>query len=119
MALSKQLAAVLVVAGVACAVAAAAPKAAAAYAGSDIMPPESCQTQINYFANCLARDEIREQCCSVLSDRKCLCQLKREVAVPCHPHRRHGPCPGKNNSAPPVKLSELQHLPCFQGLKCY
>ncbi|GJN41313.1 hypothetical protein PR202_gn00668 [Eleusine coracana subsp. coracana] len=111
----SKLAAVLAITFVVCAFAAV--PTATAYPGGAAEPPESCQTQINYFINCLARDEIRQQCCSVLGDRKCLCQLKREVAVPCHPHRRHGsPCP-KNK--PPVKLSELKSLPCFQDLKCY
>lgn len=111
MALSK-VAAVLAVAVVACAFAVTA----TAYPGGAAEPVESCQMQISYFVNCLARDEIRQQCCSVVADHKCLCQLKREVAVPCHPHRRHGPCPGNK---PPVKLSELQSLPCFQSLNCH
>uniref|UniRef100_A0A0A8XWZ8 Bifunctional inhibitor/plant lipid transfer protein/seed storage helical domain-containing protein n=1 Tax=Arundo donax TaxID=35708 RepID=A0A0A8XWZ8_ARUDO len=109
-----KLAAMLFIAAVVVFAFAAAPTATA-YPGYGA--PESCQTQIGYFKNCLARDEIREQCCSVVENRGCLCQLEKEVAVPCPPHRRHGqPCPGKG--APPVKLSELQHLPCFKGLKC-
>lgn len=113
MALSK-IASVLAIAFVVCTFAAA--PMAMAYQDGAAEPAESCDTQIKYFVNCLARDEIRQQCCSVVTDEKCLCQLKREVAVPCHPHRHASPCP---RNKPPVKLSELKSLPCFQRLKCY
>ncbi|TKV94286.1 hypothetical protein SEVIR_9G284000v4 [Setaria viridis] len=111
------LAAVLVLAVVVCALAAAP---AAAYYSGGAPAQESCQTQIEYFTNCLAHDEIREQCCTVVENEKCLCQLKREVSVPCSLHRRHerkcGPIKGP--APPTVKLAELQHLPCFKTLKC-
>ncbi|CAD6226238.1 unnamed protein product [Miscanthus lutarioriparius] len=81
--------------------------------------PESCQTQITYFTNCLARSEIRGQCCKVVESRKCLCQLKQEVALPCSLHRHHERKCSKEEQAPPsVKLAELQRLPCFKTLKC-
>lgn len=111
-------AAVLVLAIVVCAFAAA--PTAAYYSGSAPPAQESCQTQIMYFANCLAHDEIREQCCTVVENKKCLCQLKREVAVPCSLHRHHerkcGPIKGPVPRT--VKLEELKHLPCFQTLQC-
>ncbi|XP_062205739.1 uncharacterized protein LOC133907683 [Phragmites australis] len=106
-----KLAAVLAVAVVVCAFAAAPAAAGAGYGA-----PESCQTQIMYFTNCLARDEIRAQCCSVVENAQCLCQLKREVAVPCVRHRRK--CPVNGPAPPAVKLAELQRLPCFKTLKC-
>jgi hypothetical protein len=111
-----KLAAFLAVAVVVCAVAAA--PATADYSGG-APAPESCQTQITYFTNCLARSEIRGQCCSVVESRKCLCQLKREVALPCSLHRHHERKCSKEELAPPsVKLAELQRLPCFKTLKC-
>lgn len=86
---------------------------------SGAVAPESCPTQIMYFTNCLARYEIRGRCCSVVESRKCLCQLKREVALPCNLHRHHGRKCSKEAQAPPsVKLAELQRLPCFKTLKC-
>ncbi|EER98248.1 hypothetical protein BDA96_02G089500 [Sorghum bicolor] len=117
-----KLAAFLAVAVVVCAVA-AAPATADYYSGGGggggAPAPESCQTQITYFTNCLARSEIRGQCCSVVESRKCLCQLKREVALPCSLHRHHGRKCSKDEQAPPsVKLAELQRLPCFKTLKC-
>ncbi|PWZ20269.1 hypothetical protein Zm00014a_030597 [Zea mays] len=111
-----KLAAFLAVAAVAYAVALA--PAAAEYSGG-ATAPESCQTQIMYFTNCLARDEIRGQCCSVVESRECLCQLKREVALPCSLHRHHQRRCSKEGSPPrSVKLAELQRLPCFKTLKC-
>ncbi|KAJ1254001.1 hypothetical protein BS78_K136600, partial [Paspalum vaginatum] len=102
-----ELATILAVAVVACAFASASAAAA-----------QSCGEQIKYFTNCLARDEIRQQCCVVIQNANCLCQLKREVAVPCISHRRHGHhCPV--NVAPlAVHMAELKRLPCFKGLKC-
>jgi hypothetical protein len=100
---------ILLVTVVACALAVASASAAA----------QSCAEQIKYFTNCLARDEIRQQCCVVV-DASCLCQLKRAVAVavPCIPHRRHGHrCP-RSVVPPAVRMPELQRLPCFKGLKC-
>ncbi|CAN6288458.1 unnamed protein product [Urochloa humidicola] len=111
------IATVLVLAVAICAFAAA--PAAAYYSGSALVQ-ESCPTQIEYFTNCLAHDEIREQCCTVVDNKKCLCQLKREVAVPCSLHRHHErKCgPVKGPAPPTVKLEDLKHLPCFQKLKC-
>ena len=110
-------AAVLVLAVAVCTFAAA--PTAANYSGG-APAQESCPTQIQYFTNCLAHDEIREQCCTVVDNHKCLCLLKREVEVPCSLHRHHqrkcGPIAGP--APPKVKLVELQHLPCFKDLKC-
>ncbi|KAF8656701.1 hypothetical protein HU200_060569 [Digitaria exilis] len=110
-------AAVLVLAVVVCTFAAVP---TAAYYSGGVPAQESCQTQIMYFTNCLAHDEIREQCCTVVDNKKCLCQLKREVAVPCSLHRHHqrkcGPIKGPAPRT--VKLEELKHLPCFHTLQC-
>ncbi|KAJ1276129.1 hypothetical protein BS78_05G190400 [Paspalum vaginatum] len=112
MAPAKLATILLAVAMVACAFAVASASAAATF------PAQSCGEQIKYFTNCLARDEIRPQCCIVIQDTNCLCQLKRAVAVPCIPHRRHGHrCP-VNVPPPAVQMAELQRLPCFKGLKC-
>ncbi|KAJ1266271.1 hypothetical protein BS78_08G138200 [Paspalum vaginatum] len=106
-----KLAAVLILAAAVGAIAARPPSTAAA--------PESCQTQIKYFTNCLARDEIRGQCCSAVETAQCLCQLKREVALPCRLHRHHQrKCSVEGPAPPSVKLAELQRLPCFKALKC-
>ncbi|KAJ1255702.1 hypothetical protein BS78_K170400 [Paspalum vaginatum] len=92
--------------------------ACCASAAATLFPAQSCGEQIKYFTNCLARDEIRQQCCVVIQDTSCLCQLKRAVAVPCIPHRRHGHrCP-VNVAPPAVQMAELKRLPCFKGLKC-
>jgi hypothetical protein len=111
------LAAVLVLAVVMGAFAAAP---AAAYYSGGAPAQESCPTQIEYFTNCLAHDEIREQCCTVVENKRCLCQLEREISVPCRLHRHHErKCGQTKGPAPPtVKLEELQHLPCFKTLKC-
>ncbi|OEL20570.1 hypothetical protein BAE44_0018413 [Dichanthelium oligosanthes] len=105
-----KLATILVVTIVACTFASAS--------AAPITAAQSCAEQIRYFTNCLARDEIRQQCCVVVENTSCLCQLKRAVAVPCIPHRRHGHrCPV--SAVPPaVQMAELQRLPCFKGLKC-
>ena len=104
-----KLATVLAAAVVACAFASTS---------AAVAPAQSCAEQIKYFTNCLARDEIRQQCCVVVENTSCLCQLKRAVAVPCIPHRRHGHrCP-VNVVPPAVQMAELQRLPCFKGLKC-
>ncbi|OEL17500.1 hypothetical protein BAE44_0021483 [Dichanthelium oligosanthes] len=120
MAPAKNLAAVLVLAAVVVCAFAASPAAAGYSSGGGAPAQESCQTQINYFTNCLARDEIRGQCCTVVDNKQCLCQLKREVAVPCSLHRHHErKCgPTKGPAPPSVTLAELQRLPCFKTLKC-
>lgn len=106
-----KFATILFVAAVACAFAITSTSAATVTA-------QSCAEQIKYFTNCLARDEIRQQCCIVVENASCLCQLKQAVAVPCIPHRRHGHrCP-RNVVPPAVQMAELQRLPCFKGLKC-
>ncbi|KAL6641348.1 hypothetical protein ACP70R_019529 [Stipagrostis hirtigluma subsp. patula] len=119
MALGK-LVAVLNVAVVVCAIAivAAAPAATAYYPGYG-EAPESCERQIEYFTNCLGHDEIQDKCCSVVDNFSCLCQLKREVAVPCvaHGHGRRRNCPVNGKVAKAVRVAELK-LWCMQKLKC-
>ncbi|KAF8656702.1 hypothetical protein HU200_060570 [Digitaria exilis] len=89
-----------------------------AFASTSAAPTQSCAEQIKYFTNCLAREEIRQQCCVVVENASCLCQLKRAVAVPCIPHRRHGHRGPVNVVPTAVQMAELQRLPCFKGLKC-
>ncbi|KAL5229830.1 hypothetical protein ABZP36_028606 [Zizania latifolia] len=91
----KQLAVVVVVVLAVCAAAAE--------------PVEDCNTQRTYFKNCLGRG-IRERCCGVVADLRCLCELEREAEVHCMPGR-HCPVPKT------VKIAEMD-LSCMKNLRC-
>ncbi|KAL6854333.1 hypothetical protein ACP4OV_019236 [Aristida adscensionis] len=120
MALAKLAAVLAAVLAAIVAGAFAAVPTATAYAGAGYGAPESCDTQIVYFTNCLGLDGVTAaQCCGVVKNWRCFCQLEKEVVVPCstHGHGRRRDCPVNGKVAKLVKVAELD-LPCMKNLKC-